>query len=166
MLRIDINLLFTIINILVWAWIIKRFLFAPVEKILEQRRQAIEGEHSAARQDKEAAEDLRARYENALSGVAGERAELLSRAQEDAKREYDHILSEASKKAQQEVLEARRRGEEERQRILQEAGRELSGIVAEAAAKVAGGEAASGQDAALYDQFLRKAGESSETGSR
>ena len=37
---------------------------------------------------------------------------------------------------------------------------------AEAAAKVAGGEAASGQDAALYDQFLRKAGESSETGSR
>ena len=34
MLRLDINLLFTIINLLIWYLLIKKFLFKPVNNII------------------------------------------------------------------------------------------------------------------------------------
>lgn len=163
MLRIDINLVFTIINILVWAFIIKRFLFKPVERILEQRKQAIEAERSAAEQDKRSAGELRAQYEEALSGADQERVQILQKAHENAKMEYNQIVNDAAKQAEQVLETARTQAEEERQRILQKAGSSLSDLIAEAAAKVSGGGTQAEQDGALYDAFLGKAGTDGET---
>ena len=38
MLRLDINLVFTIINLLVLYFLMKKFLFKPVNNIIAQRR--------------------------------------------------------------------------------------------------------------------------------
>lgn len=163
MLRIDINLVFTILNILIWAFIIKRFLFRPVERILEERRQAIEGERSAAEQEKQAANELKMQYESALSGADTERAQILRKAHDDGKKEYNQIVNDASKQAEQVIENAKMRAEEERRRILQSAGSSLSDLIAEAAAKVSGNGTQAEKDGALYDAFLGKAGTESET---
>ena len=39
MLRLDWNLLFTVINLLILYFLMKRFLFKPVNEILEKRQQ-------------------------------------------------------------------------------------------------------------------------------
>ena len=41
MLRLDINLVFTIINLLVLYFLMKKFLFKPVNNIIAQREEAI-----------------------------------------------------------------------------------------------------------------------------
>ena len=48
MLRLDINLLFTIINLLIWYFLIKKFLFKPVNNIIAKREEAIEGRYKEA----------------------------------------------------------------------------------------------------------------------
>ena len=42
MLRLDINLLFTVINLLVLYFFMRKFLFGRVNKILEERKALIE----------------------------------------------------------------------------------------------------------------------------
>ena len=39
MLRLDINLVFTIINLLIWYAIIRIFLFKPINKVIDKRIQ-------------------------------------------------------------------------------------------------------------------------------
>lgn len=41
MLRLDINLVFTIINLLIWYAIIRIFLFKPINKVIYKRNAAI-----------------------------------------------------------------------------------------------------------------------------
>ena len=42
MLRVDINLLFTVINLLFLVFLMKKFLFKPVRAVLEKRQNEIE----------------------------------------------------------------------------------------------------------------------------
>ena len=42
MLRLDINLVFTIINLLIWYAIIRIFLFKPINKVSDKRSAAIQ----------------------------------------------------------------------------------------------------------------------------
>lgn len=50
MLRIDSNILWTIINLLILYALMKHFLFQPVHDILEKRKQEIESDFALANQ--------------------------------------------------------------------------------------------------------------------
>ena len=62
MLRLDINLLFTIINLLIWYLLIKKFLFKPVNNIIAKREEAIEGRYKEAEQEKLEAGQQKEKY--------------------------------------------------------------------------------------------------------
>ena len=47
MLRLDINLVFTIINLLIWYAIIRIFLFKPINKVIDKRSAAIQEKYDA-----------------------------------------------------------------------------------------------------------------------
>lgn len=55
MLRIDSNILWTIINLLILYALMKHFLFQPVHDILEKRKQEIESDFALANQQKQEA---------------------------------------------------------------------------------------------------------------
>ena len=59
MLKFDINLLFTVINVLILLFVVWRFLLKPVHRILDQRREEVEKEYLDAQQAKEQAETER-----------------------------------------------------------------------------------------------------------
>ena len=48
MLRVDINLVFTIINLLVLYLLMKKFLFGPVVAVMEKRKAMIEEQFANA----------------------------------------------------------------------------------------------------------------------
>ena len=50
MLRVDINLLFTVINLLVLVYLMKKFLFKPVREVMEKRQAEIEESYKKAEQ--------------------------------------------------------------------------------------------------------------------
>ena len=49
LLRIDWNVLFTIINLLILYFGLRKFLIKPVTNVMEQRRQMIEGQMADAK---------------------------------------------------------------------------------------------------------------------
>ena len=58
MLRLDINLVFTIINLLVLYFLMKKFLFKPVNNIIAQREEAIKKQFDDADEAQKKADDL------------------------------------------------------------------------------------------------------------
>ena len=55
MLRLDINLVFTIINLLIWYAIIRIFLFKPINKVIDKRNAAIQEKYDEAKKMQEEA---------------------------------------------------------------------------------------------------------------
>ena len=60
MLRVDINLVFTIINLLILFIALRIFLFKPVQKIIAQRQADADKEFDDAAKEKEEAAKLKA----------------------------------------------------------------------------------------------------------
>ncbi len=159
MLRFDINLLFTIINLLILYILLRKFLFGRVNKILEARQKLVEDQLGAAAQEQEKAEALKAEYEASLAAAKQTSAQLLAEAQEKAKAEYGRIVQSADDEAARTMAEAQRKIETERENALRSLEGEISGLAFDAAARVLGEQASPERDLKLYDQFLKEAGD-------
>ena len=58
MIQLNINLLFTIINLLVLYFLMKRFLIGPIMRVMDQRQTMIEEGLENARNSQKEAEEL------------------------------------------------------------------------------------------------------------
>ena len=67
MLRFDFNVIFTIINLLVLYFLMKKFLFDKVNNIIQQRQQMVDEEYAAAQAAREQAQADQAKYSAALA---------------------------------------------------------------------------------------------------
>ena len=78
MLRLDINLVFTIINLLVLYFLMKKFLFKPVNNIIAQREEAIKKQFDEADEAQKKADDLKKQYEDSLAPFRKKRTSLFA----------------------------------------------------------------------------------------
>ena len=101
MLRLDINLLFTVINLLVWYLLIRKFLFKPVNRVIEKREQAIASRYEEAKKAEDEAKAQKEKYEALEEGIRDEKAKVMQQAEEDARAAYRQIVAEANQKAEQ-----------------------------------------------------------------
>lgn len=83
-----------IVNFLILVWILKRFLYRPVMRIIEERRAGIEATLVEAREHQAQAEDLHARYENRLSDWQQEKQTAREAFQQEMQRSRARALSE------------------------------------------------------------------------
>ena len=156
MLRLDINLVFTIINLLIWYAIIRILLFKRINRVIDQREQAIQSRYADAQklQDEAAAE--KDKYAASQAQSEAEKTKVMDQAQEDARVEYNHILEEANKKAEQIVENSKKEAVLEKDKIVSKAEQEIRSLILDTAVK---SMQSSGNDSALYDEFLTKTGE-------
>ena len=156
MLRLDINLVFTIINLLIWYAIIRILLFKRINRVIDQREQAIQSRYADAQklQDEAAAE--KDKYAASQAQIEAEKTKVMDQAQEDARVEYNHILEEANKKAEQIVENSKKEAVLEKDKIVSKAEQEIRSLILDTAVK---SMQSSGNDSALYDEFLTKTGE-------
>ena len=89
LLRIDWNVLFTIINLLILYFGLRKFLIKPVTNVMEQRRQMIEGQMADAKKTTEQANELKSQYEDALKQAHDESAHIVEKARKTAQAEYE-----------------------------------------------------------------------------
>ncbi len=160
MLRIDINLIFTVINILVLAIAMKIFLFKPVKDIIDKRQKEADEEYEKATVAKNKADELRQQYDDSLLKLEEEKKETLRTARKNADSEYQRIIGLAESKAAMIKSDAQIQAESTRQQVLKRAEREIADMVLNATEKMTG-EAVGGKEinSSLYDEFLSKAGE-------
>lgn len=159
MISIDLNLVWTIINLVVLYLLLKHFLIGPVMNIMEQRKLMIEEGFRNAQTAQDDANRLKQEYETALSGVKQESVQLIEDARKSAKAEYDRIIIEAGEKADTMLESAKESVRVEREQTMKELKSQIAGLAAASAAKIISGNADEKESQDLYDQFLKEAGE-------
>lgn len=85
MLRFDMNFLYTMINLIVLAFLLKKFLIKPVTDIMEKRRQLIKDGLKNAQNAQEDAMKMKEEYAQALGGAKEESVRIVEKARKDAK---------------------------------------------------------------------------------
>ncbi|MBR9944921.1 ATP synthase F0 subunit B [Clostridiaceae bacterium Marseille-Q4145] len=156
MLRLDFNLVFTIVNLLIWYVIIRKFLFKPINDIITKREDAINARYAEAQKLQDDAKAEKEKSAQFQAQIEREKAKIMADAQADARVEYDQIVSDAHKKAGQIIDSSKKEAALQKEKVMNKAEQEIRGMILEAAVKSMQSE---NNDGALYDQFLTKAGE-------
>lgn len=159
MISINLNLVWTIINLVVLYLLLRHFLIGPVMNIMEQRKQMIDDGFKNAEAAQADANRLKQEYETALSGAKQESVQLIEDARKSAKAEYDRIVSEAGEKADTMIESAKENVRIEREQTMKELKSQIAGLAAASAAKIISGNVDEKESRDLYDQFLKEAGE-------
>ena len=136
MLRIDSNIIWTIVNLLILYACMMRFLFKPVRNILAKRKEEIDASFADVKKQKEQAQEYKDQAEKELQAIQANHDKEMADARIKASHEYEKILAEANAKSD-EILKARAKSE-------------IADLISEAAEKMSGSKA----DEQLYDEFL------------
>lgn len=155
MLRLDINLVFTVINLLIWYAIIRIFLFKPINKVIDKRNAAIQGKYDEAKKMQEEAQAEKEKYTACQKEIETEKNKVLDAARSDARAEGRQLLENAQKEADKVLKKANEDAIREKDKMLEQAKQEILSLVLDAAA---GSMNKKADDSALYDEFLKKAG--------
>ena len=95
MIEINMNLVYTIINVIILYLLLRHFLIKPVTDIMEKRKQLIADGLQSAQDAQDGALKMKQEYEAALNGAKQESVQIVENARKSAKAEYDRILEEA-----------------------------------------------------------------------
>jgi F-type H+-transporting ATPase subunit b len=117
------DLVFPVINFLLFVFILYRYVIPTVRDALRQRREKITLALEEAKRAKEEAERLRQDYEQKLAGLAAEQEKIREQALEAAERERGRIVEEARQMAERvksEVQQIAQREVEEARRTLRQ----------------------------------------------
>ena len=153
MLKLGWDLLWTIINLIVLYLLMKKFLIGPITGIMEKRKALIAKQFEDAKAVQTQAEELKTKYEAAISGAKEESVQILADARTDARSISEHTLKDANEKA------ARTMAEQEKEKALSGAKSEIAVLAMEAARKMLSQGSCETGNHMLYDQFLAEAGD-------
>ena len=132
----------------------KRFLFKPVNAILEKRQQAADAQFAEADRQKAEAKESQEHYDALVQGAEDEKKRIVADARQEASAEYGRIVSEAKDKADGIVEKAKADAENEKAAAMQQADAAVRDMVVMAAARMVAMKDAKESDRALYDKFL------------
>ena len=148
MIKIDINLVFTIINLLVLYLLMKKFLFGPIIKVMDVRKAMIDQQFAGAKEQEDQAKALKEQYEGALKSAREESFQIMEQARKEAKAQADKTVEDTQAKVSAMLAKA--------QEDIKD---DVASLAMEAAGKIIGKNSGADQDLSLYDQFIEKAGD-------
>lgn len=156
MLKFDINILWTIINLVFFFVLIRLFLFKPIKKVLDKRQELVDSQMENARKANELADEKLADYESRIANVDAEAEQIVASAKNDAKTEYDKIISRAESDAKQIKQEAKKQGEADAEAMRREAKEEIASVAIQVAEKIVGNNVDNKTNSDIFDEFLNE----------
>lgn len=158
MLRIDTNLIWIVVNLIIFFILIRKFLFKPVLNIIEKRKQMIEEQFAKAETQNQQALELKAKYEASLEGAKEESIQLIEDARQRGEAEYKQIVQRAEVRVGQLMKNADANLKREREKALQDVQDEIGSLAMAAAMKIMGNASTQMTNEEFYNEFLTKAG--------
>ena len=156
MLKFDINALFTLVNLIIFYLLMKKFLFGRIKKVIEARRKMIDGEFKKAKETNAEADKKLEEYENRIASYKTEGEQIISDAKESAKAEYEKIIGKAESDVASLKAEAEREIEEEKLAAKKASKEEIASLAMEAAEKIVEKNISAETDSAIFDEFLNE----------
>ena len=158
MLTLNLNLLYTVVNVLVLFLLLRKFLYKPVMNIIAQRQKQVDDALNAAETSKKEAAAAMNAAQDKLRNVDAEAAARRTAYEEQAEKEKQQLLADAQKQADAIVAEGKRNAEAERQHKLREADAQTTALAREMCEKLLARNLTQQDDARLLDDLLQKAG--------
>ena len=159
MIKIDINLVFTIINLLVLYLLMKKFLFGPIIKVMDERKAMIDQQFAGAKEMEDNARELQSKYEDALKSAKEESYQIMEQARKEAKIQSERTVEDTAARVDAMLAKAQEDIRNERENAMRQMESDVASLAMEAAAKIIGKNNGTDQDLSLYDQFLEEAGD-------
>ena len=155
------NFVAAICNLLIQMWLIKKFLFKPVQKVLAQRQQMADAQIADAEKARTEAEAMRTDYEQRLAAAKEEAAQLVQNATRTAQLRSEEIVRQAQTDAASIKTKADADIAQQRKKAINEVKDEIGGIAMDIASKVVEREIDPKVHQDLIDEFIRNVGDAS-----
>lgn len=160
MLSLDWNLLWVVVNLLVLFLLLKKFLFAPVLKIMDERTAKIQSDLDGAEASKQEAEKMKSDYEKEIANAHNEALQITTKAKERAGKEGDIIIDNARAESAKILKDAEKSAVLEKAKALDEAKGQIADLAILAAARIISKNVGDDTDKEAVNQFLVEVGAS------
>ena len=159
---ISVNLwqiLISLANLLIIFWVFKRFLFKPVQKVMNARQEQVDKIYSDAEQDRSAAVSMKQEYEARLATAREEADGLVRNAVQTAQRRGEAIVAEANSQASHLKQKAEEEIARDKKQMLLDVKGEISDIAVSIASKVVEREIKKEDHDRFVEEFIKNVGE-------
>ena len=155
-LNLNSQIIWVFVDLLILFVLMKKFLFGPITKMLDDRAQQVSDTLDQADKRLAEAEQQQTAHAAQLASAKQEAAQIIEEARTRGQQEYDRLVAEAQTAVQRLDEQAARRRESERTQMLREAKKEIAALVLLTTAKVSQQKLNSDTDRAMIDDFLRE----------
>lgn len=153
------QIVISLINLLIIYRILKKFLFKPVQKVMDERQAQVDRIYGDANQSRTQAEQMKQEYEQRLASAREEADGLVRNAVQTAQKRSDQMVSEASAQASRIKQKANEEIAQEKKKMLQDVRSEISDLAVDIASKVVEREISPRDYDGFVDEFIRNVGE-------
>ena len=145
---------FTIINFVVLFLILKKLLFKPVTKFMDDRSKKIEEALNMAEEAKKQVAEIKADYDAKLRLAKEEGNQIIEDYKKRADKEYEEAVASAKREAELIVQKAKVELEVEKEQLVSELKKEMSDLVLNASQKVLKENIDSESNRRLISEFI------------
>jgi len=165
LLSVDVTLLWgTVVVFVLFAWILGRFAWGPLLKIVDEREKTIREQVDAAQQAAADSRDLLVQHQELLRGAGREREEILAKAVKEADTLRADLVGKARAEADQAVARAREQMQREKDQAIAELRAQVADIAVEAASRIVRSSLTEEAQRKLVDDYIKELPRAQEEG--
>lgn len=141
-------------SFIVLIFVLIKFLYRPIENILQQRADTIAGNLSAAEEERIKANDFRQQYEAQLAAVAEEARIKLEQAVKDAEHTRERMIEEVKAEIREIQVRSQEQLMQDREKLRHELRSEMAEIAVGAAKRALRGNMTQQLSSAIIDSVI------------
>ena len=150
-LNLNWEIIWVFVNLLILFLLMKKFLFGPITKLLDERAKGVADTLDQAETQLAEAERQKAEYTQQLASARGEAAHIVEEARKRADLAYSRRMDEAAQAARQRAAD--------REAMLASAQKQVADLVLLTTAKVSQRTLDADADRAMLDALLEEVGD-------
>ena len=131
-----VTLVFTFINIIILYFILRKLLFKPITKHMDDRSKKIQEALDLAEEAKKKVDEMKSEYDAKLKLAKEEGNKIVEDYKKMADKEYEVAVLTAKKEADLIIQKAKQELEVEKEQLISEVKKEMSDLVLNASEKV------------------------------
>lgn len=149
MLDFDATFFAQILNFIILLFILAKFAYKPLMKVLDARRERVTNDLETAEKTRTEAEALKNQYSRQLSEARSEATAIVEKANKIGQKVHDDFVAQAQAEKEQLIVSAKQTIENEKQQALTEVRSQVITLATEIAGKVVDQKLNSEADQAL-----------------
>ncbi|HBI17589.1 MAG TPA: ATP synthase F0 subunit B [Candidatus Moranbacteria bacterium] len=144
-----------IVNFFILFYVLKKFAYGPVLKMLDDRSKKIEKGMKDAEASSKKLVEIEEKEKEVLTNAKKEAQEIIKKAEEQGMKNKEAIMVEAKEQADVMLKKAQEKIEEEKNKVMAEVKNEVAGLVMLATEKIVGEKMNSENDKKIIEEIIK-----------